>query len=131
MDQIIDDFNSTLLCMAENIANVCKNTIVGNNIDFIKKTIKNSNNRTIFIETFVTKILQYKNEIYNKNDSFFLNKSYDDDFKNIEGGSKILNYIFEFKSIWKSLNPENKDIFIDYMKILCELSQEYFLMIDA
>lgn len=128
MDQLIKDFNDTLLSLAENLAVVCPNSIVSNNIKLVRIAINTPNNKVLFIETFILKILKYKNEIKKGDENFFLNKSYEDDLSG--DNNKLLSYIFEFKSIWKNLNSQNKKTFIEYLSILCDLAEEYFLIIE-
>ena len=126
--QIITEFNSVLLDMIKNIASVCPNSIVGRNIGDIEKTLKTASSKQKIIETFITKVLPYKSKIDNGDEDFFLKKDYSNDFDgNDTWGSKV----FEFKNIWTQLNNNNKNIIIQYMQVLCELSQEYFLAIYA
>ncbi len=74
------------------------------------------------------RVLQYKDQIDEGNEEFFLGKSYDDD---IDSDNSILSKVFEFKTIWKDLKRENKDLVIQYMQILCQLAQNYFLVAYA
>lgn len=126
-EQIIIDFNDTLMDFAMNLAKVCNNSLISDNIQYIKSALKTNENKTKFIDTFVTKILPYKTNIDNENEKereeFFLNKSYDDD---ANGDKSTASKIFEFKKIWKTLSKDNKDCVIQYMQILCEISSEYY-----
>lgn len=137
LSQIIVDFNSTLLDFVNNIAAICPDSIIGANAKDICKAIDKPANERKFIEVFVGCVLIYKPQIDAGDDNFFLNKSYDEDLqngqatlnKNFEINSKsdnMINKVFEFKTIWGKLNRTNKDIVIQYMKLLCELAQQYF-----
>jgi hypothetical protein len=117
-EKIINDFNSTALTLAQSIAIVCPTSIIGRNISIISTAINNKNNRTKFIDIFTTKVLIYKSEIMAGDENYFLNKSYDDI------GYDTSN-IFEFKDIWTKLNKNNKNTIIQYMQILCMLSEKY------
>jgi len=131
INQIVEDFNSTLLDLIENIADVCPDTIVADNKTTIKNTLFKAENKRKAIDTFVAKVLIYKPQIDSGNEDFFLNKSYDNDLKGVEGGNALTGKIFEFKSIWKNLKRKNKDFVIQYMQILCLLAQNYFMMCDS
>lgn len=120
----ISDFNSTLLSLAFNISSICPNSIIGTNIKDIEKTINRKVNFTKFIDLFCIKVLQYKNEIDEGKESFFLGKDYKKDLE--DHASDALNHVITMKSIWGDLSRENKNIVILNMQILCELAQQYF-----
>ena len=128
--EVVNDFNQTILSLSQNIACVCPNSIVGNNIKDIEKAVKNKENFTKFIDIFCVKVLKYKNEIDEGKDSFFMDKDYRDDLKdnstNDDAISSQLDIVISIKSIWSQLKRDNKDIVIQNMQILCELAQIYF-----
>lgn len=124
--QLATDFNTILLDFATNIADVCPNSLIGKNINDIRKAINNHENKTKFVEFFVTKILVYKEQIDVGDERFFLGKSYEKDF---EGNESSMHHIFEFKSIWGKLSPENRGLVIQYMQILAQLAQDYFMAV--
>ena len=128
--EVINDFNQTILSLAQNIAYVCPNSIVGNNIKDIEKAIKKRDNFTKFVDIFCIKVLKYKDEIDNGKDSFFMDKDYKEDLKDDgvtdDEISSQLDIVISIKSIWSQLKRENKDIVIQNMQILCELAQIYF-----
>ena len=129
-DSLVNDFNNTLLDLINNIAYVCPDTIIGNNSNYIQSLLKNSENKTKFIEAFVARVLVYKPQIDAGDESFFLNKSYDEDIKDVNSSNMDLSSkVFEFKNIWKELNKENKDYIIQYMQLLCLLAQQYFMIV--
>lgn len=125
MDQIIDDFNNTFLFMVKDLANVCPNSILGSSITDIEKFIIKPKNRKLFINIFVTKILKYKDQLQKREEGFFLDKSYDND---VDSDSFLIRKVMEIKSIWVTLKSENKAVVFDYMNMLCDLAQQYFLM---
>lgn len=127
IDEIINDFNLVLNELVVNLADVCPNSIIGKNIKDIKNVLNSSEYKTKFISIFVERVLQYKPEIDKGKDSFFLGKSYDNDLKGYES---YANNIFEFKNIWNELKQDNKNVVIQYMQILCDYAQQYFLLID-
>lgn len=121
--QLVIDFNSTLLSLAQNVASICPTSIIGSNIKDIEKQIKRKENFTKFIDLFCIKVLQYKDQIDSGEETFFMTKDYS---KDIEGHDIGLNDIISLQSVWKEFKKENKDIVILNMQILCDLAQLYF-----
>jgi len=126
IEQIITDFCNLLIDLCRNIAEICPDSIVGANIKDVEKAINNQQNKLKIMDGFVAKVLKYKNEIDMGDENFFLSKSYDND---MEEHISFINKIFEFKTIWGQLKRENKDLVIQYMQLLCELAQRYFLLV--
>ena len=118
MQEYVNDFNNMACDLCENIATICPNSVVGRNKRDIIKAIKSSN--TKIIDIFVLNVLEHKEEIFKGNDSYFLNRKYD------EVESEHMNHIFEFKDYWKKISKQDRDVIIDYMKILCLLAQNYY-----
>ncbi len=126
--QITTDFNEVLISLALNIADVCPNSVIGIHIVDIQKTIRRKAFFTKFIDVFCIKVLQYKDMIDSGDESYFLEKDYKSDLDKEE--ESALTHIISMKSIWKELKPENKEIVIMNMQILCELAQQYFTIIS-
>ena len=124
IEEILKDFNSLLLDLIQNVADVCPNSVVGIHQKPIVREITRPDNKVKFVELFVARILQYKNQIDSGNDDFFLRKSYDSDVE-----QDFMQQVFEFKSIWHEFKRENKDLVIQYMQLLCELAQKYFIIV--
>jgi len=122
-EQIIEDFNSILYDLCLKIGNIVPDSIVGQNINTVEKLFNDKNNKNKFIDFFTLNVLQYKTYIDAEDDKFFLEKDFSE-YKNV--ASKI----FDFKSLWLKLSDENKKMLIMHLKILCELSQNYFLLVD-
>ena len=51
-DDIVTDFNSMLLDLAKNVADICPTSILGANIKDIEKQINKPSNRLKFIDLF-------------------------------------------------------------------------------
>jgi hypothetical protein len=124
--QIINDFNATLLSLAQNVAGICPISIIGNNIKDIEKQIKHKNNLTKFVDIFCIKVLQYKDQIDAGKESFFMDKDYSNDLDAQDRTSDTLNIVLSLKSVWKDFKPENKQIIMLNMQILCDLAQIYY-----
>ncbi len=131
IEQLVTDFNSTLLSFVESLAEVCPDTIIADNKSTIKNMVNKKENKRKVIDIFVAKVLIYKPRIDAGDERFFLEKSYDDDVKGVDGGNMVSGRIFEFKNIWKNLKKENKDFVIQYMQLLCLLAQNYFIATDS
>lgn len=127
VNEIVTDFNNVLLDLVKNISSVCPNSIIGKNKDDIVSTIEDPKYFTKFVDIFVAKVLIYKKYIDAGDDKFFLNEL---DDKKIEEAGASNDQIFQFKTIWHKLKRKNKDMVIQYMQVLADLGQEYFIMID-
>jgi hypothetical protein len=125
----INNFNSILKDFAQNMAYICPDTIIGQNIGYINKTLDNLKEKEKFIDLFCAKILIFKPVLDNddnpkEREQFFYKRSYDDDLKGTD--AEGFDRIFIFKDIWKNLKQENKDMVILYMKALAEIAQQYY-----
>jgi hypothetical protein len=138
-ENIVDDFNSILTSFVEQLILIAPKSTLANNIVDVRKILKNKNYRETFINKFVSNILQYKAKFEARDESFFLNDVFEEKvLKNKEletniaaSKSTIMSKIFEFKGIWTKLSKVNKDTMFDYMKLLCDISQEYFILVDG
>lgn len=133
INNLVNEFNDVMIDFVENIATVCPQSIIADNLKYIRtiyKDIINNKNedypKECFITLFMKYVLPHQIEIRNGDDSYFLT---DHCYKNIKNND-YMSKIFHFKDLWKSLKQENKDIVIDYMVILCDISQEYFNILD-
>lgn len=118
---IIDQFNEYALDLTRQLSLVCPESIISKNLDNVSAIIKIS--PKIPISAFIIYILPDKEKIDREDDDYFVNKSYD----NVIGNDNMLiKKVFEFKDIWAKLNPNNKKVVIQYMKLLCGLALEYY-----
>lgn len=126
INEIITDFNSTLLSLANNIATVCPTSIIGTNIRDIEREIKKKENFRKFIDLFCIKVLVYKDKIDSGDEDFFMSKDYGSDLR---GHGDALDHVLTLKSVWSELTQENKEIVKMNMQILCELCLQYYISI--
>jgi hypothetical protein len=124
INAIITDFNGVLLSLALNVADVCPTSIIGVHITDIEKLLNKKENFKKFIDLFCTRVLIYKSRIDEGDEDYFLEKDFKSDLKDEE--SSALTHVLSFKSIWKDLKHDNKQIVITSMQMLCELAQNYF-----
>jgi hypothetical protein len=120
--ELITEFNDKLLVLIEGLAKATNKKLIINNFGLLKRIINKNPNRPI--ENFIFYMLPHKPEIDSENENFFL--TYEIKTKNLN--SSFMKNIFEFKNIWYKLNDENKSTVKNYMKYLCSISQEYFLL---
>jgi hypothetical protein len=118
--QIIQDFNNMIIDLANQLTQLCPNSIIANNINNITDIIKRYPKKVI--DLFVIYVLKYKQQIDSGDENFFMNKTYDDDLKD---HNHLINKIFEFKNIWSQLNKQNRLVVQQYMQYLCQLALEY------
>ena len=124
INEVVNDFNEMLLSLANNLAEVCPNSIIGTNINDINKMIKNKTNFYKFIDLFTIKVLPYKVQIDAGDEGYFMKKDYESDLN--DSSESTLNSVISLKSVWKTLKQDNKEIVIFNMQCLCALAQDYF-----
>lgn len=134
--EVINDFIETLMDLASNISILAPGTIISDNITRINDFMKNlkEEDKKKVMEIFVTNVYSnYKKIIYDRNDTFFLNRPKSELVDTITNnvGDKINGYesyidkIFDLKDVWVKLSKENQNVIFDYLIILCELSESY------
>ncbi len=140
MDTKAEEFNNIALDLARNIASLRPYSMLGQNIDRIVKFGKTPAYKYKFIEVFIIKALQYKDQIDAGDDAYFLQKDYthevNADLNNIQSlcqqnnisvdSDTIFQKVFEFKEFWHTLNDSNKNAIKAYMRVLAQLAQDYF-----
>jgi len=120
MASIQDEFNTTFIDLASQLAILCPRSFIANNVSLLKSLIHS--HPTKILEIFTLKALKYKRQVDSGDDSFFLNCNFASE---VNGDSAIIGKIFELKEIWKTLNDANRDIVRQYVTYLFELSAEY------
>lgn len=124
MDELVNDFNTLAFQFASEMSKIAPNSILSNNLDILERTMKSGLTRRKIIDYFVCNVLQYKSQIESGDEKFFMEEL---DFSRHCDNSKMKN-IFEFKSIWKTISDQNKDIVKQYMIALMDISEEYFML---
>ena len=129
MDDIVRDFNTLFTQMVDDISKIAPTSVIGANKKEILDAIKIK--PKFVIDIFCLKVLKYKSKIENDDEyeSFFLGKKYDDDVHDVSHDN-IMDHIFELKNIWSSLNNNNKIVIRTCIIYLCEIAQNYFLLLD-
>ncbi len=74
---------------------------------------------------FYSVIQEYKQNIFNKDESFFLEKDYSDMQFNNGGDTNVSNSLIQkLKDNWTCLDKEQKNIVWNYLILLCKLSDK-------
>jgi len=120
---LVKDFNKTSIELATQLSKIVPKSIIAKNLSNLKFVI--STQKKKLIETFILHVLIHKSKIDEGDENFFLNNNYDDLTAADEENEQR---VFEFKDIWGELSNENKQLVIQYMQCLCNLSQKYFLI---
>lgn len=126
-DEIVDNFNDTLLDMLKEVASIAPNTQVGRNIDAIEDTFKKLKfpNKRKFIDNFVLKVLKYQDEIEAEEEEYFFNELEKKEVKN-DNDVKSVD-IGELVHIWKKFKADDKKTIFAYLKVLCNYCNDYLL----
>ncbi|AYV78776.1 MAG: hypothetical protein Edafosvirus32_7 [Edafosvirus sp.] len=123
-DELCMWFNGTTLELADEMTKLFPKSLISTNLKDLKNLIKMYPKK--LIELFVIYVLPDKEEIDNENEKYFLENSFN---KHIKDDNNLIKQMFQFKTIWKQLDDENKKTVISYMKFLCEYAQQYFMLI--
>ena len=79
-------------------------------------------NTTLIINSFIKYVLPFKNEIYNKDERYFLENGTKEDL-----GEKKYKYSIDLKENWKELNDQDKEIIWKYFRVLIILVEKYII----
>lgn len=92
-----------------------------------KNKFMRETNPKFFIRTWYNRIgSKYHAQVMNRDISFFLNKSYEDDVSDSGESNLLLKYINKFKESYDTLNVEIKENFLNYIIILTDKSFVYY-----
>lgn len=67
----------------------------------------------------------YKTQILNRDESFFLTHTYNDEISHAGDNNITSQLIAKIKSYWVDMSPENKDIVWTYFGVLIRLAEKY------
>lgn len=93
-------------------------------IDFNEKQI---------LRTFISDILQYEDQIKNKDENFFLKYDFNSKYKDLNSdinqsiskNDVNIDFIFQFKNNWRQLTENNKNTIFNHMILLCKIARAY------
>lgn len=124
-NKYVNDFNEVIIGIVKYITQFYgdMNTM---KLQFVlEETIKKTPEEPIFL--FMCKIYnndEYRKNILAQNDLFFIGKDYNDLVKNDE--NKVAQ-IFQFKSLWNTIDNNTKTLIKKSMVALVNISREYIL----
>lgn len=124
LDILKKNFNNYSVTLSVFIANIVPRSSFNIYKSNIEQFAEQNSNK--IIDTFILSVLKYEEQIMNGDEKFFLKKNYDEELNN---ENEYIMKVFEFKSVWKSLNEQNKFVVIQYMKLLCRIARKYFNLI--
>ena len=78
-------------------------------------------NPRLLLNLFVSYIEPWKEYVTNRNESFFINKDYDDE---AQGDTNFLMLITRLKQYWPNLSDKNRDCIWKYLNTLIILSEK-------
>lgn len=118
-------FNNTVDCLIDSlIERYSHHEYFAKELRLIKEkfTLLRKTNPAKVVEGVLVKVYPYKKQIMEEDDSFFLQKNYDDDTKNEGNLVKVL----KIKELWDTDMDENtKKTLFNYFKVFIILSEKY------
>lgn len=87
-----------------------------------KFTLLKSTNPRLILTYFKNTVYTYKDQINSKDESFFLEKNYDEDVQ-IDNKEWALDEVLNLKVLWGQLNDDNKSTVWKYFQILIKLCE--------
>lgn len=88
----------------------------------ILKTM-NQTNSLKCIEQFIIYVLPEKEKIMNSDENYFLSNDYSEQLENDE---ESIMEALKLKTLWKTLDDDNKEVIFEYLQLLIQISEEYF-----
>jgi len=123
--QILSAFNDHFMEFVEDIIRVFPEEVelltIKNSFIAIRKA-----NPKLVIKIWTTYVVgKYKSEIETGNLDFFINKDYNEDLKQTENSSKIIEYIDKLREKIQIMGDDNREKVIQYIQNLTRLSSMY------
>lgn len=130
---LVVQFNTSLLEFMKELAVMKPRSTIGRRIREIKILLKVFKKTPRYLNVFVENVLIYKDKIDADDESFFLTKDYEEGKSEVQGTLEtddvdMDELIVEIKDVWITLDSMEKEKVMSYMKLLCHLAQEYFVI---
>lgn len=124
--QILKGFNDHFIAFLDDVQNVFENDsdilATKNALLTAKKT-----NPKLIIKMWTEHIVKkYEKEITEGNISFFIEKNYENDLKNLDNNNLIMNKINALREPIRQMNPNDQEKSMKYIQNLTKLSKIYF-----
>lgn len=114
--QIVKDFNQLLEVLIQQVA-----PMTGKNYHFLFKNLIKMN-AMLPIQTFNEYAFEWKKQIENKDDSFFLN---DNVISGTTDNQEVITEIFQLRNVWTSLDDNSKKNLWEIVQALLMLGENY------
>jgi hypothetical protein len=124
IQQLISDFNEESINFANQLTEVCPDSIISGNVGYLQQLIKK--NPKYIIDQFTLYVLKYKKQIDSEDNDFFLKNEF---AKDSSDKKNVIGKMFELKDIWTKLSNDNKKGIFTIMQILCYYSEQYYIKI--
>jgi hypothetical protein len=129
MNTLVNGFNDMILYLAKMMKQLLPKDIESKiYYDFIDKLIKAKPLEpiSIFIDN-VYSVDEYRISLKKKNDKFFIDNEHDSLTNKCQ---ENVNNMFKFKTCWKSLDDETKEVIKQMMEMLVDLTEKYVIELD-
>ena len=114
-------FNNQLENMLDDLVNVFPEELefswLKDGIALVRKT-----NPRIVLNEFSKMVIPYKESILNRDENFFLEKDYHDDFKTVNS-DYVSKLTFKIKGLWGKMNENNRVKLWEYFESLITLGE--------
>lgn len=120
MEKLTDEFNSTAEMCIDFILSVTDDS----DLRFYKKIFDKvlNTDKTKIIEQFIINCLPHKENIINKNESYFINLKSEE----INVDNRSLFEILKLRKYFVALGDDVKNLIFEYLILLSNYSEEYF-----
>lgn len=116
---MVEEFNSILMELLTKLYSMTEEAKFKKVCVIIRNASDDEERKYKFIEQYIIHFLKFKDEIYERNSNFFLQRE-------IETESSMLKEILSLKHLFQTLSEENKDIVIDDLIKLTRNAEIYF-----
>ena len=117
----VELFNATLLQLLNELYSSTQNKKFRKFYILIKNFLdEEDNKKTKFIEQYILSMLEHKEKIMKKDETFYLTYQFRSDVS-------YMNEMYDLRGVLNTLSEENKQVVFDYFIALTEFAENYFL----
>lgn len=127
-EQLVTDFNNVSIEFIKQLSLICPDSVITSNAGLVEKVLNNPTSKNVVIDQFALNVLDYKKNIDNFDEDFFISNSFD---KHINDNQVLMQLMSDLKNMWLTLNSQNKKSIFEYLQVLCYYANEYLLLITA
>lgn len=124
---LIDEFYQCFMGLVNSMSKVKPRSVIGRNQSKIKNYMNHDQFRKLAIEIYIIHFIKYRSHIDRGDDSFLA----EIDFKEkSQGDTKVLEVIIELVALWKKLDPPNKIMFLQHLRVMSAIAYDYLCLVD-